>query len=504
MNIQLTHFTKRENSTLRPTTFNWNINTAVLKESTSIIRPTFLIDRVEYDTHIATYGYQYNYVYVPDSPSTQDYPVGRAFSNRYYFITDIRYNHALVEIDCEVDVLATYKTEIGASTQYILRAASANNTRLPDELYPAIADVTRQILTFTSPWSTSFASGTMIVGILGTGATVYCAFAPEDLTKFLNYLFDPGTTGYAAKVIGALSLTGYPQYKMVVDPMQYISSVMWIPQSYTSGTRWTVVKVGYTSVDLEQDCGITGNVYTVDDPVLTITRTFTLSQHPQTVTNGMYTNISPWTRYILDYPPFGIVELDSTLINNTYGTSDSVQIHTIVQTDVRVGTSTLYVQRRTNTSGSITGEENLIKLNAQIGVSMQIGAVLQPGYGVAANLSQIGGGISTLIGGGRAGTAIANAFGAVGDALRAEKTQMSSIGSSGGVDALRGNCTLYEIFYHSAPTDNAQHGKPLCATRQINTLSGYVLCMNAEITAGETLEEKQRIINFMNGGFFYE
>ena len=50
----------------------------------------------------------------------------------------------------------------------------------------------------------------------------------------------------------------------------------------------------------------------------------------------------------------------------------------------------------------------------------------------------------------------------------------------------------------------AEIGRPLCQTKVINTLSGYILCQLADCQISGTQEEAQKINNYMNTGFFYE
>lgn len=502
MVVKFTHFTKRENSTKQPSTWNWELSNVILKDMTSVINPTLIIDRVTWDTHAAYYTYEYNYCYIPNTAGDDSYPAGIAFANRYYFVSDIRYNRSTVEIDLEIDVLATYKSPIGSSTHYVLRSASDQTTDVLDDYYPAKASVSRTIKTLTSPWELSFTSGTIVVGIIGSGATLYYAFSPGDFDKFVKFMYDTSAGGYCAKVIGDLALSTYPQYKMVVDPIQYISSVIWIPYAYTSGTSRLIMKVGYTDVTLATDCGITGTVYDVTDPILTITKKFVLDDHPQRSTNGAYMNISPWTRYFVNFPPFGIVELDSTLVGNIE-TLGYDEIECVVKLDVRVGTATLYVQRQRNYNNVITQEQDLIKLNSQVGVTMQIGQVLAPGYGVTSAIASMGGVVGNILSG-NVGGAISSGVSAIGDAIQSQIPQSSSIGSTGGIDALRGDVKLIQAFYMSTDIDAAEHGRPLCKVKQISTLSGYILCLKPEVTFGETLIEKRMIEEFLSGGFFYE
>ena len=95
MQISLGTFAKRRNSTKQPTSFT-DVRTVNLKEGTSEDRPTFIL---------AGDLFGYNYV---------------IWGTKYYFIVDIVSLHnGLTEVSCILDVLATYKAEILASTQYV-------------------------------------------------------------------------------------------------------------------------------------------------------------------------------------------------------------------------------------------------------------------------------------------------------------------------------------------------------------------------------------------------
>ena len=59
-------------------------------------------------------------------------------------------------------------------------------------------------------------------------------------------------------------------------------------------------------------------------------------------------------------------------------------------------------------------------------------------------------------------------------------------------------------FYQIADEDIGHKGRPLCAIRQINTLSGYILCADGEIDIPCTEEERAAIQNFLTSGFFWE
>ena len=98
---------KRKNSTLQPTlSASFDV---LLKTPTSLHTPTFTINAGSFN---------YNYL---------------KWGDRYYFVTDVvSRNNNLWEVTAVVDVLATYKADILASTQYVSYSANGNDIWLPD------------------------------------------------------------------------------------------------------------------------------------------------------------------------------------------------------------------------------------------------------------------------------------------------------------------------------------------------------------------------------------
>ena len=114
-------FTKKRNSTKQPTNELSDSRTVVFKESTSVDSPTFILTGNAFD---------YNYASWNDGTMT-----------RYYFISDIRtVKNNLTEIDCVIDVLATYKTQILSGTHFVSYSSSLGSTYLPDTRIPVLTD----------------------------------------------------------------------------------------------------------------------------------------------------------------------------------------------------------------------------------------------------------------------------------------------------------------------------------------------------------------------------
>jgi len=116
---------KKRNST-KQATFTTSFN-VVLKDATSIDNPTFLIEAASFDYNLAKWD------------------------NRYYFIDNIvSVRHNLWEVTCILDVLATYKADILASTQFVSYSSYNPSVWLPDTRIPVLTDthVSKDSVTF--------------------------------------------------------------------------------------------------------------------------------------------------------------------------------------------------------------------------------------------------------------------------------------------------------------------------------------------------------------------
>ena len=178
--MQLTVYagvTKRRNSTALPdgqgATFN-----VYLKENTSLLNPIFILQG-----DFVAAGFNYC-----------------QFNSRYYWITDIVSVHNdLCEIHCEVDVLATYKASILATSAFIKYAATAYNSLIVDH---RISQVIHQQSYHRSSGSAMFDSeGCIVLQYVSSGGnnTIgggVCADAcyPSTLAALTQELYTAGST----------------------------------------------------------------------------------------------------------------------------------------------------------------------------------------------------------------------------------------------------------------------------------------------------------------------
>lgn len=508
------NFQKRANDCSFPTSWNYQF-TCWIKEDCSVVNPTMIIDRVAFDTWLSENPGRGRPVYC----QIEDY-------GRYYFVRDFRYNKSLIEIDLECDVLATYRADITNERHYVLRAASQFNTYIPDTMYPAQSNIDLLGTPIVSPWEQTFNDGCVSFGIVGSGATNYYLMSYNDFTYFIHYLL---SDDYMSDVLGSFALSAYPQYKLVVDPLQYLSSVMWIPLKISaitasggsiidsvSSIRVGSVNVAFSDVSSPAITGyrIQNAVYRHTWSCGTLSNTYTLYKHPDSASRGEYLNCAPWTQIQVYYPPFGVIDIDTVQLGLFKSTSTrGVWLQLTTDVDLRTGSGTLTVYRfETNPSGQ---QQVLTSINSQIGIQFEIGQVIAPGYGVSSQImfgasvaSDVAGVAASVSYGNPAGAiqgaagAVTNVVTGIGNIIQSRIPMARSIGGTGGFDALKESPHMVYQFYHPSGESRAELGRVLCQETLLGNLQGYILCKDANTSAGKTLDEKEKINYFLNTGFF--
>lgn len=488
--VTLYSFTKRENSTKRPASGGTDYSCTMI-DDTSLMNPTFKLS-------IASNPIGKNYCYVSDF-------------NRYYFITDIRTYQNFWYISCTCDVLASFKTEIGSGSHYVLRSASSYDGDISDYIYPAKTDVTGYIdyADSTDPlwW---YGGECYIVGIVGYtdtavnqfGSLIYYIMSPLALRIFLDYLMNNVSTG--SNPWSQILQTEYSDgvQKALINPIQYIKSCIRMPFDATEITGSVVNKIqfGYYHFDIGDGYGVkrvdssTNVVKTKDFSYIT------LREHPQAATRGSYLNCQPFTRYTLHYGPWGDIELDPMLLKG----NNKIILETLYDLVSGVGRLIVY--------GNINVAKILYNGTAKIGVDVNLSQVYKDALGyekattngifsaISAGISLGQGNLNALPEGLNMATA------AVQDMTRLNYPTVSGIGDSGCYLPFYDTKNLYLLSRFNLIVDEnlAEIGRPLCQTKVINTLSGFILCQLADCQISGTQEEAKKINNYMNTGFFYE
>ena len=463
------NFSKRNNSTKQPSG-SGTAYTVYLKDNVSVLAPVFRIEGIDLTV---TYC-QWN--------------------GRYYFVRDIVLsNNAIYEVHCEIDPMATWKSAIGSSSQYVLRSASQSDGRIVDMFYPSKKQIiTRQEYVSPLPtWTYNVNSGYYVVGIVSGSATQsgaasmgtvqYYAFSPSAFNAFSQNIFtDANWTNFQTA----------DRYSF--NPIQYIASVLWFPtQPPVSGQVLQGIKVGWELI------GCTALVMT--SLVDFLSYTVTPDDHPQASSRGSYLNAPPYSEYRLSFPPFGDIDIDGSLFSDR--TTKTIGIHQRI--DYVTGRSVLEVSIATSTG--YTGTYILGRRECQFGVSIQLSQIAADRLGL---VNDTIGTISGVVGNMLTGNPVGAITGAISGIISGYQTAQPRVSSSGINDSMTsftlGSHQLNEIYHYIVDEDNADCGRPLCQTKTISSLSGYILCANAEISIAGLPSERDQIVAYMDGGFFYE
>ena len=458
--------TKRSNSTLYPssgaTSYNCNI-----KNGSGILTP-----KVELNLGATVDPSQYNYCHI-------------ANFDRWYYVTEWYFERGLWTATCKVDVLATYKSQIGSTSLYVLRASAAYDGDIVDNLYPTKSGCSYDHTTMSSPYLTS--GGTFIVGAIAPtgdyGSVTYTAVNQAGLATLCSYL-----TNSAVSTANNFDLNDASMalQASLVDPLQYIKSCMWFPFAMTDfslQTATTSFDIFMWQVPSVLNARISANK-------VSKSYTLNLKKHPDTASRGNYVNTSPYTILTLYVAPFGVIELASTVTCNA--TSITLELNV----DPITGRGIL----RILCHGSV-----LHQIEAQIGVPIQLSQVTRDYLGAATSIAN---GLTGAIAGaasGNAAGAISSAISGIGNAVNALRPRSQTMGSGGGFTAIDAyTWTLDHQFFRPVNDDLSHNGRPYCQVATPSALGGYMLIQDGDVPISGTKAEADEIRSLLEGGFYYE
>ena len=221
---------KKPNSTLLPSGAGFDLSCDII-DNNNIISPRI---RVKAPANFLTK--EYNYVYIPDF-------------NRYYFVVDIIWELGTWVYSLNIDVLATYKTQIGASSQYVRRCSNTFDGTITDTLYPIKnAYVQEKVVESTN---TLFAPASemtawYVVGIIEGMSSEMEAYFRNTYNVNPDYIYNGSVVYYVldasqlrelmSMLLGSDSIYGIPPEeissalaKQLLNPIQYIESVRCVP-----------------------------------------------------------------------------------------------------------------------------------------------------------------------------------------------------------------------------------------------------------------------------------
>lgn len=541
MNIYICEFNKRLNSTKVPDALVLgNPYSCKLKSPCTVLQPTIILElNLVQQAALQTK----NYAYIPQW-------------NRYYKITNWNFNGALVEASLKCDVLASFKSDITASTQYILRAYSNYDGYIKDTKYP-IKTGSPTIVCNNASGIGLFRpnplqpptiageqlTGCFVIGVISsdasiTGCVSYYVLSDAQLAEYMGQLFTLstqwGTTGQ--DLADGLK-------KAITDPMQYVVSCIWLPYivpDFTSRglvTQVSNIPTGYDNITVTQYAyRFTAGINVQFTNVIGCT----VPTHPQAASRGQYMNREPFTRYYLSFYPFcPLIELDGMRMDTS--------LYLVYTIDLRTGKGILNICSRVYGTDYTNWQPEVIQrsLEAQVGVQIPLAAIRteMPSSiseyitNVAATASQtefggfkqaaektvnsaanwVMGGIAKLLGSEDLQQAVQQSeethntwssedLSHVASSALAMKSTAESVGSMGTLSMYsRMPLAFWAECYTPVNDSLVDYGRPLCIRAALSSYSGFVMCDHPHIAGtGAFPSENSEIESYLTTGLFIE
>ena len=471
-------FNKEGNSTKRPSLDGTTFNCVILRGS-SLINPT-----IEMNLGL-TNAPDYNYCYIPNF-------------NRYYYINEWTFNERLWTADLSVDVLATYRNEIGNEDLYALRTSNSNlyDGRIIDTLYPTKSGCTFNSDSQSAIWTST--GGMFCLGIVNDfqddnyrfGSVCYELLTSTQMGILLHYLM----SDELFNISNGFDIDGatWEIQKSITDPLQYIKSCVYIPiaESTIQSEIPDLVtpRVANWNVYQQTQIGL-ATLLRRSKPTIQFTRTFTIPKHPQTNARGNFVNTAPYTNLCLYIQPFGMIEIDSSV------TCNASEIVAEIEIDVATGLGILEIK----CNGVI-----LNSLSSQIGVPVQMSQITRDYIG---GVTSIIGGITGTVSGilsGNVGGAISSATSGIGNAINSLAPRSQSIGNGGSYAQLMTELpTLYAQFFECVDDDIEKNGRPCCKVVNCSA-GGYFKIQDGDVPLSASKTEWEMVKNELESGFYWE
>ena len=470
-------FNKKENSTARPSANTGTDLDIKLKERVDVDNPVILC---------ATNVMNYNYM---------------QFEGSYYFIRRKTYvANSLFEIEAERDPLATLKSSITASSQFVTRSNVVYDDNLIDNMYPRLIEpsYSSEFKVMPFDFSTNMmlvltvkgAEGSLFYGLrLGNFAGGYGSIADTLFSKTQDDLWQD---------LGSLPGSAFKEFSMTyLDPFGYITDARLIPidQINASGTSTATVTLGhwdYTDPDGAQVFKkLDRIVYKTATPVsIPIRAGFT--DHKKFLNTNDYRTVRVYL------PGCGHVFIDANKIKGATSVDVSYEIDVTgaIFYKVYCGTDVQFVSGNISTPYAVYS--SIANVGAIIGA---VGGVVTGGVVGAIGGAVKGGFFGGL--GGAIGGVVSGGLNTIGSASPLYTSGQR--GTDGSLCTLSSMPNIFvEEWYYDIPTQAPDiYGYP-CMKQATLNVNGYYQIDNPVVTFGDDLTIKNAVIDHMRRGFYVE
>ena len=433
MEITLYNFSKRVNSTKQPT--QGTVKNVKLKSECSVYNPIFTF---------STNDTNFNYI--------------KAW-NKFYYVTDIKHTpNNFIEVSCDIDLLASYKSNITNTNAFVLYSTNHYNTSIVDNRLSSNKDV---IINSTNA-ELSFTTGLQkrhIVSYIGPNGSNYIALTDDGLARLVTKVQSNEFAELFNDPKNALA-------KVLTDTSSCITSCIYNPCTVTGAVKEIILAGNYAS-------GVTGNAVNRDsDMEIDISIPWNFTDFRQR---------SQFTTLLLYLPGYGYQPLNA---DNYAGKGT---IHIRANLDSVVGEITYLIDHKTRCSTILSSQEQISTTTT----------------GKGSVISMIGNSVGTLA------TGVVNPIGIFNTITSSLETNVGNIGSAGGLTSFNAkhNITLYCISHNTNVVPSSlgpNYGRPLNEVINLGTIDGYCECANASVSAPTSQDNINAINNYLNGGVYIE
>lgn len=483
--LTLYTFSKRSNSTAAPSGAGASFD-VVLKDRTDLLNPVFMLELADVPA--------WNYA---------------AFSGRYYFIDRVEsVTNAIWALHCSVDVLATYKAAIQASSAFVAFDTAANTELIDQRLSTVTA---KTVTTGSGVFSVLGSGSSAVLSITGKSSTstyaMTIAQAETILAELESWLGRPTTSqngGADLPLRQRADDGGGGLFDSVEDAIQDIGDTLtrgFRQLIYTGKAGDSIKDARIIPIDLTTIWTNTHNIYLGDYMITAFAGHKLPTGSSRIITDAATVTIpwqftdwrrnSPYTELYLYIPYVGMIHLNaSELIGEA-----ALAVFALV--DGATGDALFVVSASNRRIG---------QYNTNIAANMPIGASnVTPLQAATMIGSAVGGVAATIASQGAALPALGGFMGIVSNA----QPTLTTIGSNTGAIslALEKDVRLYCVTHDTnvAPDSVASiMGTPARAVKSLGGLSGYVQTVGAQVAGSMTETERARINQLLDGGIYLE
>lgn len=478
--LKLWSFAKRGNSTAQPAASDAVEKSVTLKAAVSMLQPAFFVENATTPV--------WNYC---------------QFEGRYYFINDITsVRNGLWELRCNIDVLATYKADILASSAFVVYDTAANTEIVDSRIsVKTTASVSMAIGTLSN-LSTLSLTGTVVVGIVGRSGVGYYVMSPAQADYLLNNVNDwldtvdleiPDVSGFAdiPEAIGQLCVNLTAAARQLVATGKASDSIKSavifpFPASVFNTSNQLVIMGDYNT---GRSAGKLESVILRDACTVNI---------PWQASD--WRRNAPFHEIYVYIPLVGVIPISPSSVMG------ATALNITLAVDARTGEG---MCRLAANRGGISGITEIGKYAFSCAGTYAIGASNVSPFQGLTSLLQAGSAVFSVGTNPNPAAQVAIGTRAIVGLMNNIQPQVTAIGTGGGAavfDSIA-DVKCYTIYHDTnvlPDSVSAFMGTPTMAVKSLAGLTGYVETQNFSVSGSMTDTERNMVNNAMNGGVYIE